>query len=241
MQRRLRVGIVLPTFRTEPDSALALARRAEAAGLAGVFVYDHLFPIGGADRPALHGPTLAAAVLATTSRLCVGTLVTRIGSLPCCDLDDIFRTLAASAPGRVIAGLGLGDRASDPERVAYGLPAEPLDRRIAELRALCQRLRANSIETWIGGRGSQARALALDVADGWNGWMAATDELRAMTRPSFTVSWAGPLPAIPIVEHLRGTDADWIIYAPVDIHRDPAQAQRTLDSIAAAALEAGAT
>jgi alkanesulfonate monooxygenase SsuD/methylene tetrahydromethanopterin reductase-like flavin-dependent oxidoreductase (luciferase family) len=49
----IRVGVVLPTFLMEAATALDVAVRSEALGLDGVFAYDHLFPIGRPDRPAL--------------------------------------------------------------------------------------------------------------------------------------------------------------------------------------------
>ena len=39
----VRVGLTLPSFQTEPDKVLVVARAAEDAGLDGVFLFDHLF------------------------------------------------------------------------------------------------------------------------------------------------------------------------------------------------------
>ena len=39
----MKLGVTLPNFRDEPEPALAVARAAEAAGLDGVFGFDHLF------------------------------------------------------------------------------------------------------------------------------------------------------------------------------------------------------
>ena len=49
----IRTGIVLPIFRETPDDAFEAAHRAFAAGVDGVFCYDHLWPLGEPDRPAL--------------------------------------------------------------------------------------------------------------------------------------------------------------------------------------------
>ena len=60
----MRVGITLPQFRDEADSALDAARRAEALGIDGVFCFDHLWPMGQPGRPALSsGPLLGALVV----------------------------------------------------------------------------------------------------------------------------------------------------------------------------------
>ena len=42
----MRTGIVLPTFRNTPDEAFAAAKVAVAAGVDGLFCYDHIWPIG---------------------------------------------------------------------------------------------------------------------------------------------------------------------------------------------------
>ena len=48
----MKLGITLPSFRDDPTRALEVAVAAEAAGLDGVFLYDHLFrraPTAAAD------------------------------------------------------------------------------------------------------------------------------------------------------------------------------------------------
>ncbi|HVW35463.1 MAG TPA: LLM class flavin-dependent oxidoreductase, partial [Acidimicrobiia bacterium] len=107
----VRVGLTLPSFQTEPERVLAVARAAEEAGLDGVFAFDHLFRqrgdgAGAARRPALELLTMTAAVAAATSRIMVGTLVAR-ATLRSPGLHRAaFDTLARIAPGRIIAGLG---------------------------------------------------------------------------------------------------------------------------------------
>ncbi len=49
----MRTGVVLPTFRDTPDEAFAAAAAAVAAGVDGVFCYDHIWPLGQPQRPAL--------------------------------------------------------------------------------------------------------------------------------------------------------------------------------------------
>ena len=74
-----KLGITLPSFVDDPAVPIGVARAAEAAGLDGVFVFDHLFRRSrdGSRRPALEGPTLLAAVAAATERIHVGVLVVR--------------------------------------------------------------------------------------------------------------------------------------------------------------------
>jgi alkanesulfonate monooxygenase SsuD/methylene tetrahydromethanopterin reductase-like flavin-dependent oxidoreductase (luciferase family) len=127
----VRVGITLPSFQSEPDKVLAVARAAEDAGLDGVFLFDHLFrergdAAGAERRPALELLTMTAAVAAATDQVKVGTLVARATLRPPGTARAAFDSLARIAPGRVIAGLGAGDDESIAEDAAFGvLPVPP--------------------------------------------------------------------------------------------------------------------
>ena len=82
----MKVGITLPSFRDEADSAIDAARQAESLGIDAVFCFDHLWPMGQPGRPALSSGPLLGALAASTSTIAVGTLVARIGLLP----DDVL-------------------------------------------------------------------------------------------------------------------------------------------------------
>ena len=60
----------------------------------------------------------------------------RVGLVPDAVLAAQFTALARLAPGRVIAGLGTGDRLSEEENRAYGIPFAPAAERRAELVTL---------------------------------------------------------------------------------------------------------
>ena len=62
----IRVGVTLPTLRDSPEPAFDVARVADASGVDGVFVFDHLFRVGpgGEDRPALELLTVLGAIAA---------------------------------------------------------------------------------------------------------------------------------------------------------------------------------
>src|SRR5919106_5904568 len=106
----MKLGLTLPNFRDDPETALAVAHAAEAAGLDGVFGFDHLFrrAADGAFRPALEGMTLLGAVAAETTRIAFGPLVARASLRPSATLAAALDTLARIAPGRLIATLGAG-------------------------------------------------------------------------------------------------------------------------------------
>ncbi|MEW6476304.1 MAG: LLM class flavin-dependent oxidoreductase [Actinomycetota bacterium] len=200
-----RVGLTLPSFQSEPERVLEVARAAEDAGLDGVFLFDHLFRQRGdaADaerRPALELLTMTAAVAAATRRLAVGTLVARATLRPPATTRAAFDTLARLAPGRIIAGLGGGDEESIAEDRAFGvLPADPEPAgtqdtgrqalgayRVAQLHTTVEALAGREYPVWVAGRSPAAFRLAANTADGWNHWgsvpaafTAAADRLRA--------------------------------------------------------------
>ncbi|HEV8064481.1 MAG TPA: hypothetical protein VGP46_06600, partial [Acidimicrobiales bacterium] len=58
--------MTLPTFARQARRALEAAAEAESLGLHGVFMFDHLWPIGDPTRPSLSlYPTLGAVVAGT--------------------------------------------------------------------------------------------------------------------------------------------------------------------------------
>ena len=174
----MRTGVVLPTFRDTPDAAFAAATAAVAAGVDGVFCYDHIWPIGQPERPALAPfPLLGAlaTMLGPSPRPgggpFLGTLVARVGLVPTTVLAAQFVALERLAPGRVIAGLGTGDTLSEEENLAYGIPFAPATERRADMVELGRQLAGAGLSVWMAGgpagRTQEARAAgaALTVWD----------------------------------------------------------------------------
>jgi alkanesulfonate monooxygenase SsuD/methylene tetrahydromethanopterin reductase-like flavin-dependent oxidoreductase (luciferase family) len=214
------VGLTLPSFQSDPERVLTVARAAEDAGLDGVFAFDHLFrqrddASDAERRPALELLTMTAAVAAATRRIMVGTLVARATLRPPGMLRAALDTLARIAPGRIIAGLGAGDDESVTEDTAFGvLPADPSPtadgpghdlaaHRLARLEATVEATAGREYPVWVAGRTPAAIRLATR-ADGWNLWggdptaFAAAaakvrDELAAAGRDptGFTFTWGG--------------------------------------------------
>ena len=119
-----KLGITLPSFRDRAEPALEVAAAAEAAGLDGVFAYDHLFRIAadGTRRPALELFALLGAVAAETQRIALGSLVARATLRPPATLAHGFDTVARIAgPDRVLATIGAGDGQSKDENESFGL------------------------------------------------------------------------------------------------------------------------
>jgi alkanesulfonate monooxygenase SsuD/methylene tetrahydromethanopterin reductase-like flavin-dependent oxidoreductase (luciferase family) len=228
----IRTGVVLPTFRYSPDDAFAAAAQAFAAGVDGVFCYDHIWPLGQPDRPALAPFPVLAALAADTSAPATpgggpfyGTLVARVGLVPDEVLLDQFTALAHLAPGRIVAGLGTGDRLSEAENRAYGIPFPSAAERRAEMVDLAQALRRAGLTTWIAGgpaaRTTEARAAgaALNVWDADPALVLA----RAHGPDAVEVTWAGPPPGSEgaleaRVTAVAGAGATWVVFGwPVDL------------------------
>lgn len=167
-----RLGLTLPSFRSEPGPVLAVAAAAETAGLDGIFAFDHLFrqrgdAVGAEPRPALELTTTLAAVAAETSRITVGSLVARATLRPAASLVAALDTAARIAPGRLVAGIGSGDEESDPENEAFGVSTAD---RLERLEEAVNRAVGRGYPVWVGGWAPAARRLAATRADGWNGW-----------------------------------------------------------------------
>jgi alkanesulfonate monooxygenase SsuD/methylene tetrahydromethanopterin reductase-like flavin-dependent oxidoreductase (luciferase family) len=196
----VKVGITLPQFRDDAEPALAVARRAEAVGLDGVFVFDHLWPLRQPQRPALHSTTLLGALAVETDAVTLGTLVARVSLVPNAVLVHAFVTLSRMLGPRLVAGIGTGDEANRDENEAYGVGFPALARRLEDLTACARDLRAAGITTWVGGC-SPALRRAAAAADGWNGWgSCARPEVFAETAADVrrTVAAAGGDPALQL-------------------------------------------
>jgi alkanesulfonate monooxygenase SsuD/methylene tetrahydromethanopterin reductase-like flavin-dependent oxidoreductase (luciferase family) len=186
----MKTGVVLPTFRNEPDEAFDVAASAARAGVDGVFAYDHLWPMGNPERPAFAPFPLLARIARRFPSLYVGTLVARIGLVDDETLLSQFDALEAINPGHVIAAIGTGDKLSKHENDAYGIPFDPPDERRAHLAAVAQGLKARGIDVWIGGGARPTVALAEHLGVALNMWGASPDQVRDQATRS-TVTWAG--------------------------------------------------
>jgi alkanesulfonate monooxygenase SsuD/methylene tetrahydromethanopterin reductase-like flavin-dependent oxidoreductase (luciferase family) len=224
----MRTGVVLPTFRETPDDALRAADAAVAAGVDGLFCYDHIWPMGQPDRPAL-APFPILGALATRFAPSsgggpfVGSLVARVGLVPEDVLFEQFVALRHLAPGRVIAGLGTGDGLSAAENRAYGLPYPPAAARRAAMVALARRLRGQGLAVWLAG-GRDARVeeptAAGAVLNLWDVDPALVAE-RNGGPDGLEVTWAGPPPSAPLAPTLAAlarAGATWAVFGwPVDV------------------------
>jgi alkanesulfonate monooxygenase SsuD/methylene tetrahydromethanopterin reductase-like flavin-dependent oxidoreductase (luciferase family) len=197
----MKLGLTLPSFVDDPSIPLAVACAAEAAGLDGVFVYDHLFrrAADGTRRPALEGVALLGAVASATKRIAVGSLVFRAWSRPAQSLASAVATLSRVAPGRVVAAIGAGDSESREENETFGLGFGTMTERVERLTATVRATRDQGARVWVGGAAAAVRSVAAADADGWNAWGAPPERFEAdaaalrsvAARPSFECTWGG--------------------------------------------------
>jgi alkanesulfonate monooxygenase SsuD/methylene tetrahydromethanopterin reductase-like flavin-dependent oxidoreductase (luciferase family) len=230
----VQVGLTLPSFVEDPEAPLVVAQRAEAAGIDAVFVYDHLFrdtPGTGTRRrrPALEAFTLLGAVAAETRTISIGTLVARATLRPAATLAHAFTTVQRVSGGRVIAGIGSGDRLSRAENEQFGLDFGTMSDRVAALHDAVHATRGHGFPVWVGGRAAQVRELVA-VADGWNEWGSSVESFVGHRRlvhdvaPDATITWGGVVTfrdrgADDIADQLRpyaAAGADWVIVGPYD-------------------------
>jgi len=206
VSRPLKVGLILPMFSGDPAKVLAAARSAEDLGFDGVFAFDHFFPPGAPpDRPALEAFTTLAAVAAATSRVKLGTLVTRASLRPPGLLAKMAATIDMISGGRMVLGIGTGDPIDEPEHHAFGFRNLSVTERRANLEESVQAIQAlfhgeafpggdwvpaltgplapppvgpEGPPVWIGAQADEVVRMAGRIADGWNGWGMKPERFR---------------------------------------------------------------
>jgi alkanesulfonate monooxygenase SsuD/methylene tetrahydromethanopterin reductase-like flavin-dependent oxidoreductase (luciferase family) len=215
----VRIGVTLPTFTTDAGAVLEAARAAEAAGLHGIFSFDHQWPLGHPERPSLSAYPVLGAVGAATSSIAIGTLVARVGLLPDEVVAASLGSLAAIVGERLIAGLGTGDAASEPEHTRYGLPYYGVATRLGRLAHLADRLGSLGIECWIGGGSPATNRTADEAGVTLNFWGTSPERIVGLVeRLEVPVTWGGPVPggageAAELLGRLRDAGATWAVWA----------------------------
>jgi alkanesulfonate monooxygenase SsuD/methylene tetrahydromethanopterin reductase-like flavin-dependent oxidoreductase (luciferase family) len=242
----MKLGLTLPNFRDDPEPAVAVARAAEAAGLDGVFGFDHLFRRArdGALRPALEGMTLLGVVAAETSRIAFGPLVARASLRPPATLAVTLDALDRIAPGRLIAAIGAGDSQSREENETFGIPAGTLASRVKQLEDAVDATVDRGYPVWVGGASSGVGMIAAARANGWNRWGAAPARfeheartvLAARTRHPFTVSWGG-LFLVDQTERAARQKAARLTFSPETVVGGPERVADALREYGAAGAE----
>jgi len=192
------------------DHIFEVAQHCEKLGYASLWVYDHLSPYWLPSQSSLEAWTLLSAVASRTSRIRIGTLVTNVNFRNPALLAKMASTVDNISGGRLIVGLGIGDKMSVNELQSYGYPFPPLEERIARLtetvrilkamwsgnatalrgkfynlsNAICRPkpIQENGPPIWIGGRHPRMIETAAELADGWNYWGLSAGRVQELER-----------------------------------------------------------
>ncbi len=141
----MRIGLQIPSFKwpggpAELGSRLAeIARTADEAGFASIWVMDHFFQIemiGPAEDPMLEGYTTLGYLAGVTKQARLGLLVTGIVYRYPGILVKTVSTLDVLSGGR--AYLGIGAAWFEQEAVGLGTPFPPLKERFEQLEETLQ-------------------------------------------------------------------------------------------------------
>jgi len=205
--------IGLGLYVQDVPAALDLVGRAEQAGVESAWM---VMGPAGYDTP-----TLAAAALARTRDLRIGTSIVPAFTRHPLALATQAVVLAQLAPGRFRLGIGTGNLAVMAE--GFGTP---LDRPVARMREYLDVLRpalatgevrhpgryygvdaalpaAGPQDIHVAAMGPHMFALAGELADGAMSWMCPLDHLDAVARPALARGAArAGRPVPPLVTHL---------------------------------------
>src|SRR5436305_7416148 len=118
--RSIHFGIYIPQVAFSYDDLLTRARHCEQLGIDRFWIFDHLYAPGLPGAAALEGWTLATALLANTTSLRVGHLVTCNNFRHPALLARMATTLDVISDGRLEFGLGSGSY--EQEHHEAGLP-----------------------------------------------------------------------------------------------------------------------
>ena len=136
----MRIGLQIPSFTWSGspasirDKLVEIARTAEEAGFASLWVMDHFFqipPVGPAEQEMLEGYSTLAYLAAVTERATLGTLVTGVTYRHPGVLAKTVTTLDVLSGGRAV--LGIGAAWFEREHLGIGVPFPPLGERFERL------------------------------------------------------------------------------------------------------------
>jgi len=194
----IKIGCQLPQETVDFEQLAEIAQECERLGYDSVWAYDHLSPFWTKHGHALECWTLLAAIAQSTNRIKLGSLVTNVNLRNPALLAKMTSTLDNISQGRIIIGLGTGDRMSQDELQSYGYNFPGLDERLGRLRETILILKSmwtdpetsfkgkyyslsNAINSpkpvqkprppiWVGGKHRKILDVVAEMADGWNYW-----------------------------------------------------------------------
>jgi G6PDH family F420-dependent oxidoreductase len=131
MSTPIPVGINLTSVAVSAGWWLDAARRAEAAGFASVWIWDHFVSRGRRTDAMLECWSMLAAAAVATRRVRLGPFVSNVMNRHPAVLARMAATVADLSGGRLELGIGAGGHPA--EHVAYGIPFPERPRRAEHL------------------------------------------------------------------------------------------------------------
>ncbi len=186
------VGVYIPQIAFRFEDLVDRAGWADELGLHSFWLMDHLYPPGLPNQPSFEAFTLAAALLARTSRIRLGHMVTCNNFRHPALVGKMVSTLEAISGGRFILGIGSGSVPAEHDQVGlpWGSFTERTERLAESLEILTSMLGQERTtfegrhyvvkdlpnlpqpqrrpEVLVGGGGARTLALAARYADIWN-------------------------------------------------------------------------
>jgi alkanesulfonate monooxygenase SsuD/methylene tetrahydromethanopterin reductase-like flavin-dependent oxidoreductase (luciferase family) len=144
-------GIYLPQVAIDVDAMVDRAVECERLGFTSFWLFDHLYAPGMPDAPSYDGWVLATTLLARTSRLRVGHLVSCNNFRHPALLAKMATTLDVISHGRLEFGLGSGS--VEQEHQQAGLPWGSLgdrSQRLAEALEIVTQMFTSPRTTFVG-------------------------------------------------------------------------------------------
>jgi alkanesulfonate monooxygenase SsuD/methylene tetrahydromethanopterin reductase-like flavin-dependent oxidoreductase (luciferase family) len=198
-------GCMLP-LNSDYSNILEITRTCEQLCYDSVWAFDHLKPYWVKTGASLECWTTLASLAAHTKKIRLGSLVTNTNLRHPSLLAKITSTLDIISDGRLIVGLGTGDRLGRNELTSYGYRYGTTEERVERFRETVLILKglwaSNDFSfngkffhisharlepkprqhphppLWIGGKHFKLMDIIIELADGWNHWNIKREQLQ---------------------------------------------------------------
>lgn len=193
-----KVGCQLPQEIGDFKTLVKIAQDCEELGYDSIWAYDHLSPFWLRRPQGFECWTLLAAIAQRTKKIKLGTLVTNVNLRNPALLAKMASTVDNISGGRLMLGLGTGDKWSRGELKSYGYEFPGLEERVGRLRETILILKSmwtqpittfngqhyrlsNAVSfpkpiqkpsppIWVGGKHRRILEVIAEFGDGWNYW-----------------------------------------------------------------------
>jgi alkanesulfonate monooxygenase SsuD/methylene tetrahydromethanopterin reductase-like flavin-dependent oxidoreductase (luciferase family) len=136
----LPIGVNIASIGSDPAWWLSAARRLEAAGYQGIWIWDHFMGPQGATIEVVEAWTALSLAAGATQRVELGPFVLNVINRHPAVVAGMAATLHKMCGGRLVLGVGIGGGAE--EHAALGMPLPPAPERVLRLREAVAVIRA---------------------------------------------------------------------------------------------------